>query len=68
MKRLRIKKDVVIYHPSILVAEKGSILRCDFILFGEFGNRAIMNGSLNKEKFAEYFELLEDNATGRVTK
>jgi len=59
MKRLLIKKDVVIYHPSPLVLEEGSILRCKHITFGVIGNNTIMNESHNPTEFAEHFELLE---------
>lgn len=59
MKRLKVRKDVIIYHPVILVVEKGSILRCDGITFGVFGSQAIMNERTHKKDFAEYFEILE---------
>ena len=59
--RLRVKKDVVIYHPCVLVAEEGSILRCTHITFGVIGDNSIMNETLNPKEFAEHFELLEDS-------
>ena len=60
MKRLRVKKDVVIYHPSPLIAEAGSILRCERILFGVKGNRMIMNEHTHRPEYIIYFEELRE--------
>ena len=58
MKRLKTKKNVVIYHPTTLIVEKGSILRCNHIFFGVFNNKDIMNETTHPDAFAECFEEL----------
>ncbi|MHA1285981.1 MAG: hypothetical protein ACTSPB_01135 [Candidatus Thorarchaeota archaeon] len=60
MKRLKVKKDVQIHHPTILVAEKGSVLRCRCILFGSIGDTMIRNETTDPKQFEEYFEILEE--------
>jgi len=60
MKRLRVKKDVVIYHPSPLIAEVGSVIRCDKILFGVIGNNMIMNEFTHRLEYTTHFEELKD--------
>jgi len=56
---LRVKKDVIIYHPTILIIEEGSVLRCDHILFGIFDNSSIMREDTHPDIFSEYFEKIE---------
>lgn len=65
MKRLKVRKHVIIYHPSTLYAEKGSILRCKHILFGESGNKDIMSESSHPKKFTEFFEIQSSCQTAR---
>lgn len=59
MKSLKVKKDVVIYHPSYLIVEKGSVLRCNGIIFGVIGSKAIMNEHTHPKEYTEHFEEIE---------
>ena len=65
--KIEVKKDVVIYHPHVLIAEKGSVFRTEKgIIFGVIGNDIIMNESSHPKEFAEHFEKIYDDYTEMI--
>lgn len=59
MRHFRVKKDVLIYHPSVIILEKDSTIKCENVVFGVIGDIRIMNEKLYPEFFEKYFEELD---------